>query len=153
MRAVVQRVSHASVTIVETSGLRESGRIGRGLLVLLGVRSDDTDEDAAWLADKIAGLRLFEDADGRLNLALADVHGSVLAVPNFTLYADCRKGRRPSFADAASGMAAENLFKRFSAAVAAHGIPVETGEFGADMRVALENAGPVTIVVDSPRSA
>src|SRR6185437_9266683 len=113
MRAVIQRVSSARVIATERGISTEVGKIGTGFLVLLGVRADDTEEDARWLADKVAGLRVFEDEAGRLNLALRDVGGSALVVSNFTLYADCRKGRRPSFAEAASGAVACALYEQF----------------------------------------
>ncbi len=150
MRAVIQRVSSARVTLTEPGSSIETGRIGRGLLVLLGVRADDTEADARWLADKIAGLRVFEDEAGKLNLALQDVGGSVLVVSNFTLYGDCRKGRRPSFSEAASGPPARALYELFGRILAEREIPVEYGEFGAEMRVSLENDGPVTLVIDTP---
>lgn len=150
MRAVIQRVSSARVTSMAHGEANETGRIDRGFLVLLGVRTKDTEEDARWLADKIAGLRVFEDADGKRNLGLRDVGGSVLVVSNFTLYADCRKGRRPSFAEAASGPPARALYELFGRMLAERAIPVEYGEFGAEMRVYLENDGPVTLVIDTP---
>ena len=153
MRAVVQRVNSASVVIVEQGTTVETGKIGRGCLVLLGIHTDDTEEDAVWLGEKIAGLRIFEDDSGRLNLALGDIGGSVLLVPNFTLYADCRKGRRPSFAAAASGAEARSLYERFGRLLEERQTPVQYGRFGADMRVMLENDGPVTLVIDTPPRA
>ena len=150
MRAVVQRVASARVVSVEGGEENETGRIDRGFLVLLGVRTDDTEEDARWLADKIAGLRVFEDADGKLNLALGDVGGSALVVSNFTLYGDCRKGRRPSFTEAASDAPARTLYECFGRRLAARAIPVQYGVFGTEMRVRLENDGPVTLVIDTP---
>ena len=152
MRAVVQRVSSAFVTRMEGAERCETGRIGAGLLILVGVRTDDTEADARWLADKIAGLRIFEDEFGKLNLALRDVRGSALVVSNFTLYGDCRKGRRPSFSEAASGELARTLYERFGALLEAHEIPVKYGVFGAEMQVSLSNDGPVTLVMDSPGS-
>jgi len=153
MRAVIQRVSSARVTSIAQGIATETGKIDLGFLVLLGIRADDTAEDARWLADKIAGLRVFEDQEGKLNLALQDVGGSVLLVSNFTLYADCRKGRRPSFAEAASGPVARTLYELFGRMLSERAIPVEYGEFGAEMRVSLENDGHVTLVIDTPQQA
>jgi D-tyrosyl-tRNA(Tyr) deacylase len=145
MRAVVQRVSQARV-LVDQEVL---GQIGRGLLVLLGVTGSDTDEQARWLADKIVGLRIFNDAGGKMNCNLADVGGSVLVVSQFTLYGDCRKGRRPSFIEAAPPEQAVPLYEAFINAVRALGVPTATGRFGAMMQVELINDGPVTLIVDS----
>ena len=145
MRAVIQRVSQASV---EVDGAIVS-QIGRGFLALIGVARDDGEEDAAHIAGKIAGLRIFNDAAGDMNLSLADVGGSVLAVSQFTLYGDARKGRRPSFIDAAAGDIAQPLFERVVTHVRRAGIEVATGVFGAQMRVSLVNEGPVTILLDS----
>ena len=145
MRAVLQRVSQARV-LVDQEVL---GRIGRGLLVLLGVTGTDTDEQARWLADKIVGLRIFNDADGKMNCSLAEVGGGVLVVSQFTLYGDCRKGRRPSFVDAAPPEKAIPLYEAFVNAVRALGVPTATGRFGAMMQVELINDGPVTLIVDS----
>jgi D-tyrosyl-tRNA(Tyr) deacylase len=145
MRAVVQRVSRARVVIDGEA----VGEIGRGLLVLLGVTHTDTAEAAAWLADKVVGLRLFNDADGKMNLSVADVGGGVLVVSQFTLYGDCRKGRRPSFIDAARPEVAVPLYEAFVGAVKALGVPAATGRFGAMMQVELVNDGPVTLIVDS----
>jgi D-tyrosyl-tRNA(Tyr) deacylase len=147
MRACVQRVSEAQVTV----GEELCGRIGRGLLVLLGVAESDADDDAIQLADKIAGLRIFDDAQGKMNLALADVGGAMLVVSQFTLLGDCRKGRRPSFVGAARGELAEALYLSFVAAVTAQGIPVATGRFRQHMQVTLTNDGPVTLLLDSRR--
>ncbi len=144
MRAVVQRVGRASVAI---DGV-VVGRIDRGLLVLLGVTQGDTPEAAAWLADKIVGLRIFNDADGKMNLDLAEIGGAVLVVSQFTLYGDCQKGRRPSFINAARPEIAIPLYETFVNAVKALGVPVATGQFGADMQVELVNDGPVTLVMD-----
>ncbi|CCW35327.1 D-tyrosyl-tRNA(Tyr) deacylase [Chthonomonas calidirosea] len=150
MRAVVQRVSQACVRVVEEGqGAREVASIGRGFLVLLGVHSADTEREARVLAEKIAGLRVMEDADGKMNLALADVGGSVLLISNFTLYGDCRKGRRPSFSAAAPPIQAERLYRLFGEALAAQNIPVAWGIFGAHMEVELVNDGPVTFVVEA----
>jgi len=144
MRAVIQRVSEASVTVEG----KVTGAIGRGLLVLLGVGHADTEAVAQALAAKIAKLRIFEDAQGKMNLSVQDVGGSVLAVSQFTLLADTRKGNRPSFTDAAPPDAANAIYEAFSAAVVALGIHVEKGVFGAHMNVRLVNDGPVTIVME-----
>lgn len=145
MRAVVQRVSRAKVTVEETI----TGEIGRGFLVLLGVAEGDTTTDAVMLADKLAGLRVFEDSDGKMNLALADVGGAMLVVSQFTLLGDCRKGRRPSFIAAARPEVAEALYRTFVAEVQGRGITVATGRFQTHMDVELVNDGPVTLLVDS----
>lgn len=146
MRAVIQRVSSAGVTIAGES----VAAIGPGLLVLLGIATDDTPEDAAWLAQKIAGLRVFDDAAGKMNLAVREAGGQLLVVSQFTLIASTRKGHRPSFNDAARPEAAVPLYGDFVRDLeAALGQPVATGRFGADMQVALVNAGPVTLVIDS----
>ena len=150
MRAVVQRVLSAHVTVVSGSASRETGRIARGLVILLGVRTDDTEEDARWLADKIANLRVFEDDAGKMNLSLLETQYGALVISNFTLYGDCRKGRRPGFSEAASGAVAQALYLRFGEMLAAHSVPVAFGEFGAEMQVSLINDGPVTLVIDSP---
>ena len=145
MRIVLQRVSSASVTV---DGERVSG-IGGGLLLLVGVSTDDGEENADWLAEKIAGLRVFNDPDGKMNLSLRDVEGEVLAVSQFTLLADTRKGKRPSFVRAAQPEKAEPLFDYFCERLrAASGRSVKTGRFGAMMDVALVNDGPVTIVLE-----
>jgi len=134
MRAVVQRVLQAKVEAIENGERQEVGAIGRGFLVLVGVRTDDTDADARALADKITGLRVFEDEDGKLNRSLLETGGGALVVSNFTLYGDCRKGRRPSFTEAASGPLAERLYLAFGALLAAQGVPVQYGRFGARCR-------------------
>ncbi len=126
-----------------------TGEIGAGWLVLLGVAPDDNQKQVEWLADKIANLRAFADDDGKMNRSVLDVGGSVLAVSQFTLYADCRKGRRPSFIGAALPAVAEPLYEAFVIALKALGVPVATGRFAADMQVELVNDGPVTIVLDS----
>ncbi|HEY1380889.1 MAG TPA: D-aminoacyl-tRNA deacylase [Gemmataceae bacterium] len=146
MRAVIQRVSRASVTI----GGEVVGRIDRGLLVLLGLTHSDTPADACWLAEKTIGLRIFNDADGKMNLGLTDVGGAVLVVSQFTLYGDAQKGRRPSFVAAARPEQAIPLYEAFVNGVRALGVPVETGRFGAMMDVELVNDGPVTLILDSP---
>jgi D-tyrosyl-tRNA(Tyr) deacylase len=145
MRAVVQRVARARVVIDGVT----VGEVGRGLLVLLGVTHADTAEAAAWLADKVVGLRIFNDADGKMNMGVADVGGGVLVVSQFTLYGDCRKGRRPSFIDAARLEVAIPLYEAFVNGVKALGVPAATGRFGAMMQVELVNDGPVTLIVDS----
>jgi D-tyrosyl-tRNA(Tyr) deacylase len=146
MRAVIQRVASARVVI----GDEMAGAIERGLLVLLGVAPTDTPAEAMWLADKIVGLRIFNDADDKMNLSAQDVGGAVLVVSQLTLYGDCRKGRRPSFIGAASPEIAVPLYEDFVNALRAHGVPVATGRFGAMMRVELVNEGPVTLIVDTP---
>jgi D-aminoacyl-tRNA deacylase len=145
LRAVVQRVSSASV---EVEGV-VVGAIGIGVVALVGVARDDTDDDARLIAAKIAGLRAFNDASGAMNLDLHDVQGAVLAVSQFTLYGDARKGRRPSFVDAAPGDVAQPLFDRVVELLRREALTVATGVFGATMRVALTNEGPVTILLDS----
>ncbi len=128
------------------------GQIGVGWLVLLGVAKGDSDDDADKLADKVVGLRAFEDDAGKMNLAVADVGGSVLVVSQFTLLGDCRGGRRPSFIEAAEPVEAERLYRRFSEKIRSLGIPVETGTFRADMKVELVNDGPVTLLLDSRKA-
>jgi D-tyrosyl-tRNA(Tyr) deacylase len=145
MRAVVQRVSSARV---EVEG-EVTGSIGRGLLVLLGVGQGDTEKQAQWLAEKTAGLRIFENDAGKMNLSVQDVGGSVLVVSQFTLYGDCRKGRRPSFTEAAPPDLADQLYQVFVNHLRALDIPVETGVFQAKMLVHLVNEGPATIWVDT----
>jgi D-tyrosyl-tRNA(Tyr) deacylase len=149
MRALVQRVSRAKVTV----GGEVVGEIGRGLLVLLGVTHDDTSDGARWLADKVAGLRIFADAEDKMNLGVAEVSGSVLVVSQFTLYGDCSKGRRPSFIDAAHPDLAIPLYEAFIEAVKAQGIAVATGRFGASMQVELVNDGPVTLIIESRQAS
>jgi D-aminoacyl-tRNA deacylase len=147
MRVVIQRVSRAKVTVAG----EVTGEIGRGLLVLLGVGRGDTEADADYLADKTAGLRIFEDADGKMNRSVADVGGGVLVVSQFTLYGDVHKGKRPSFDGAAPPQAARELYEYFVARIRAAGLPCETGRFQEMMEVELVNAGPVTILLDSGR--
>ena len=146
MRAVVQRVSQGSVAVDGDI----VGRIGTGLLVLLGVAGDDTEKDADYLAGKIVHLRIFEDEAGKLNRSLMDCGGDMLVVSQFTLYGDCRKGRRPSFVKAAAPDKGKALYRHFVAAVRALGITVATGRFGAMMAVSLVNHGPVTLIMESP---
>jgi len=145
VRAVVQRVSSASVEVEGTP----SGEIESGLLALIGVARDDTEADAQAVASKIAGLRIFNDETGAMNRSLSEVGGAVLAVSQFTLYGDARKGRRPSFIEAAAGPEAQPLFDRVVDLMRREGLRVETGIFGATMRVSLVNEGPVTILLDS----
>lgn len=145
MRVVLQRVSRAEVRI----GDRVAGRIARGFLLLVGFTAGDTEEHLQWMADKIVGLRLFGDPDGKMNLALEDVGGGLLVVSQFTLYGDARKGRRPSFIDAAPPEIAVPLYERFVAILRERAPgPVETGEFGAMMDVELVNDGPVTLTLE-----
>ena len=145
MRALIQRVSRAQV-VVDGETI---GAINRGLLVLLGITHDDKPEHAKWLAEKVASLRIFADEDGKMNRDVAEVGGSMLIVSQFTLYGDARKGRRPSFVDAAGPDLAIPLYEAFINAVKALGIPTATGRFGAMMQVELVNDGPVTLMVDS----
>ncbi len=145
MRALVQRVSRASVSV---DG-QVVGQIGQGLLVLLGVGQDDSEAQVKTLADKIVYLRIFGDNEGKMNRSLLDIGGEVLVVSQFTLYADTRRGRRPSFTDAAPPSLAEPLVERFKAAIAAYGLTVADSIFGAMMQVELVNSGPVTILLDS----
>jgi D-tyrosyl-tRNA(Tyr) deacylase len=145
MRAVVQRVSRAKVTVAGEI----SGEIGSGLLVLLGVADDDASPDAEFLADKLVGLRIFPDDEGKMNRSLADIAGAMLVVSQFTLLGDCRKGKRPSFIKAARPEAAVGLYNMFVAEVRGRGITVATGRFQEHMDVELVNDGPVTLLVDS----
>jgi D-tyrosyl-tRNA(Tyr) deacylase len=144
MRVLLQRVSRAEVRVAG----RVTGRIERGYLLLVGLTHADGEAELAWMADKVIGLRLFADAEEKMNLALADVGGALLVVSQFTLYADAAKGRRPSFVDAARPEAAVPLYERFVALLRERGVTVETGEFGAMMEVELVNDGPVTIWLD-----
>ena len=147
MRAVVQRVTSSRVEV----GERIVGEIGRGLLVLIGIQREDTDDAADYISDKIVNLRIFEDAEGKMNLSLLDIGGEALIVSQFTLYGDARKGRRPGFTEAASGEFANGLYNLVCEKVALSGLRVERGEFGAEMQVHLVNDGPVTILLDSNR--
>jgi len=146
MKSVIQRVSHASVTINEEI----KGEINQGFLVLLGITHNDTEKDVKWMVDKISGLRVFEDENGKMNLSLEDVKGELLIVSQFTLYGDAKKGRRPSFIEAARPEKAIPLYEKFVALAKEKGVKVATGEFGADMKVNLLNDGPVTLIIDSP---
>jgi D-tyrosyl-tRNA(Tyr) deacylase len=145
MRVLVQRVTRAEVRITAEDGSRVAGRIDRGLLLLVGFTHADEESAVAWMADKVLGLRLFSDAEEKMNLALADVGGSLLVVSQFTLYGDAQRGRRPSFVDAARPEVAIPLYERFVAMLRQRGAHVETGEFGAMMQVELVNDGPVTL--------
>ena len=144
MRVVLQRVSRASVTIEG----RVAGAIGSGFCLLVGFTHSDTGDQVDWMAEKVAGLRLFADAEGKMNLGLAEVEGALLVVSQFTLYGDSAKGRRPSFIDAARPETAIPLYERFVAALRSRGLQVATGEFGADMLVEIHNDGPVTLILD-----
>jgi D-tyrosyl-tRNA(Tyr) deacylase len=148
MRACVQRVSEASVTVAG----EVVGRINRGLVVLLGVAANDTNEDARYMAEKVVELRIFPDDAGKMNRSLAEASGAMLVVSQFTLFGDCRKGRRPSFIDAAPPELGERLYQEFVGAVAAKGIEVATGQFRQYMDVALVNDGPVTLLLDSKKA-
>ncbi len=145
MKALLQRVSQASVTV---DG-QIVGQIGQGLLVLLGVGQGDSEQEVKVLADKIVQLRIFGDEEGKMNRSLLDIHGEILVVSQFTLYADMRRGRRPSFTNAAPPSLAIPLYERFKEALASYGLPVASGIFGAMMSIELRNEGPVTIMLDS----
>ena len=145
MRVVLQRVSHASVTVEE----KVIGKIQRGFLLLVGVTHDDAMEDMEYLVRKIVQMRIFEDEEGKLNRSIQDIGGEILSVSQFTLYADTKKGNRPSFSKAAPGDVALEMFEQFNGLLRETGVPVETGQFGADMKVELLNDGPVTIQLDS----
>ena len=145
MRVVLQRVAHASVTVEE----KVIGKIQRGFLLLVGVTHDDAMENMEYLVRKIVQMRIFEDEEGKLNRSIQDIGGEILSVSQFTLYADTKKGNRPSFSKAAPGDVALEMFEQFNGLLRDTGIPVETGQFGADMKVDLLNDGPVTILLDS----
>ena len=145
MKVVLQRVAHASVTVDE----KVIGKIQRGFLLLVGVTHDDAMEDMEYLVRKIVQMRIFEDEEGKLNRSIQDIGGEILSVSQFTLYADTKKGNRPSFSKAAPGDVALEMFEQFNSLLRDTGIPVETGQFGADMKVELLNDGPVTILLDS----
>lgn len=147
MRAVVQRVSQASVEV----GGACVGSIDRGLLILVGVEQGDEEQDAEYLADKVTNLRIFEDQDGKMNRSVLDCGGSILAISQFTLLGDCRKGRRPSFDRAAPPEIARNLYECFINRIRSSNLPVATGIFQAEMRVTLTNEGPVTLILDSKK--
>jgi D-aminoacyl-tRNA deacylase len=145
MRVVVQRSKQARVTVKG----RVVGQISEGLVLLVGVTHEDTEEDARYLAEKIAGLRIFEDSDGKMNLSVLDTGGQILSISQFTLYGDCRKGKRPSFVAAARPEQAEPLYERFNELLRQQGVHVETGQFGEMMDVAFTNSGPVTLILES----
>jgi D-tyrosyl-tRNA(Tyr) deacylase len=144
MRIVVQRVRHGRVRVAEET----LAEIERGLVILVGVGQDDTPAEADWLADKCAGLRMFEDQEGKTNLSIVDVGGEAIVVSQFTLYADTRKGRRPSFIRAALPETAEPLVEHFAERLDSHGVPTQTGGFGAHMQVEIDNDGPFTLVLE-----
>jgi D-tyrosyl-tRNA(Tyr) deacylase len=145
VRVLVQRVGRAEVRVPNGDGERVTGRIGAGFVLLVGFTHTDGDEQLSWMADKVLGLRVFGDAEGKMNLALEDVGGALLVVSQFTLYGDARKGKRPSFIDAARPEQAIPLYERFVSLLRQRGATVETGEFGAMMQVELVNDGPVTL--------
>lgn len=145
MRVVLQRVKYAQVKVNDAC----IGKIEKGFMLLVGITQDDTLETIQKVAKKCTGLRIFEDEEGKMNLSLEDVQGDILSISQFTLYADCKKGRRPSFVKAAKGEQANALYEAFNEELRTYGIHVETGEFGADMKVELLNDGPVTILLDS----
>lgn len=147
MRAVIQRVSSSKVVVCN----EVIGAINKGFNILLGIAKNDTIEDALYLKEKIINLRVFEDENNKLNLSLKDVNGELLIISQFTLYGDCRKGRRPNFMEAQSGEEAEKLYDFFVEECKKEVIKVETGEFGADMKVSIENDGPVTLIIDSKK--
>lgn len=145
MRVVLQRVSSASVTVND----QELGAIGQGYMLLVAIQDADTEAELDYLVRKITGLRFFEDEAGKMNLSIQDVGGSILSISQFTLYADTRRGNRPSFTDAGAPAYAEKMYDQFNTKLAATGLTVATGEFGADMKVSLVNDGPVTIIFDT----
>ena len=145
MRAVIQRVKEAEVTVEQ----QVAGRIEQGIVALVGFAEADKPEDLDWMARKIAGLRIFNDNAGKMNLSVGQVKGKILVVPNFTLYGDVSRGRRPSFAAAAQPDAAERLFDQFVAALGGQGVAIAQGEFGASMQVSIVNDGPVTLIIDT----
>jgi len=147
MRAVIQRVSRAQVSIEDIV----KGSIGRGIVVFVGISTEDSQKDLQWLAEKIVHLRIFEDNNGKMNTSLTDIKGEVLIISQFTLYGDCRKGRRPGFSGAAPPLKAEPYYQQFVEEVKSKGIQVATGTFQADMQVELINDGPVTLLLDSEK--
>lgn len=147
MRVVVQRVSSSKVTVDD----KIIGSISRGFNLLIGISKDDTLEDLKYIKDKVINLRVFEDLEDKMNLSLLDIKGEILAISQFTLYGDCRKGRRPNFMNAMGGSEANNMYENFVSMLKESGLKVETGEFGADMKVDIQNDGPVTILIDSKK--
>lgn len=147
MRAVVQRVKNASVEVDE----KVIGEISHGLLVFLGVGDGDTEQDMKYIADKVIGLRIFSDADDKMNLSVTDVGGEILVISQFTLYGDCKKGRRPNFTSSMEPKGAEAMYEKFVKYIRDNGIGTQCGEFGADMKVSLLNDGPVTLILDSSK--
>ena len=147
MRAVIQRVNNASVAVSD----KVIGKIGKGLLVFLGVGDGDTEADLKYIADKTVGLRIFSDEDDKMNLSVRDIGGEVLVVSQFTLYGDCRKGKRPSFSSSMEPKGAEEMYEDFIKMIESNGIKTAHGEFGADMQVSILNDGPVTILLDSSK--
>lgn len=145
MRAIIQRVKHASVTVDNNI----VGKINEGFLILLGVTSSDTSKEVQWLAKKIVDLRVFNDSEDKMNLGLKDINGELLIISQFTLYGNCIKGRRPSFIDAAKPDMANTLYEEFISTCKSLDVPVQTGIFGADMKVDLLNDGPVTLIIDT----
>ena len=149
MRAVIQRVTSGKVDVDS----KTVGSVGKGYVILLGVGPDDNDEDVSYISDKIASLRLFEDDNGKVNLSVKEIGGEILLIPQFTLYGDCRKGRRPSFSSAAPPELADRLYMKLAEKLRQdHNINVETGVFGDFMKVSIENNGPVTILLDSEKN-
>lgn len=149
MRALVQRAKNSSVSIMTDGEYKLKSEIENGFVILLGVCDEDTDEDMTKLADKISKLRIFEDENGKMNLSVQDVGGSILLISQFTLYADCKKGNRPSFINAGEPKYAELMYEKFGQYMQSLGLTVKTGEFGADMLVNIQNVGPTTIWLDS----
>ena len=152
MRAVIQKVTQAKVDVLSENSRETCGEINNGFMILLGVTHTDTEADAKYIADKIANLRIFEDENGKLNLSLKDVGGSILLVSQFTLYADARSGRRPSFSNAAPAEQADKLYQYTAQLLREHGLTVETGRFQTHMQVSLCNDGPVTLLLDSQKT-
>lgn len=147
MRAVIQRVKEAKVSV----GEKVVGKIGRGMVILLGIGKDDREEDAKYLADKVASLRIFEDEMSRMNLSLLDIEGEALVVSQFTLYGDTKRGRRPSFTQAAEPKKAEKLYERFIGFLEEYNLKVASGAFGARMLLEIQNDGPVTFIIDTDK--
>jgi len=145
MRAVIQRVKEAEVTVEQQT----TGRIERGIVALVGFSEIDRPDDLDWMARKIAGLRMFDDSEGKMNLSVGQVEGKILVVPNFTLYGDVSRGRRPSFTSAARPEVAEQLFDQFVEVLGEQGVEIAQGEFGASMQVSIVNDGPVTLIIDT----